>query len=86
MCITQATKIASGAAATDVRCTSQVTRVAGSAAIADGRCVGQATKAASANKECTTQSTRLASNDLMSTKVLELLKAMTHHDFFIQEH
>ena len=69
-----------------MRCTSQVTRVAGSAAIADGRCVGQATKATSTNKECTTQSTRLASNDLMSTKVLELLKAMPHHDFFIQEH
>ena len=69
-----------------MRCTSQATRVAGSAAVADARCVGQATKAASADKECTAQSTRLASNDLMSTEVLELLEAMPHHEFFIQEH
>jgi len=69
-----------------VRCTSQATRVASSAVVADARCIGQATKATSVGKECTAQSTRLASNDLMNTEVLELLEAMPHHEFFIQEH
>ena len=83
-CITQATKVTSGAAATDVRCTSQATGVAGNGVVADDRCVGQATKATSANEGCTAQSTRFTSNSLMSTKVLEMLEAMQDHEFFIQ--
>ena len=76
--------MASSAAATDVRCTSQATRVAGSAVVAHDKCVDQATKAAAADKECIAQSTRIASNGLMSTEVLEMLKAMPDHKFFIQ--
>ena len=82
--ITQATKVASNAAATKVRSTSQATRVAGNAAVADDRCVDQATKATTADKECTSQSTGIASNGLMSTAVLEMLEAIPDHDFFIQ--
>ena len=67
-----------------MRCTSQATRVVGSAVVADDRCVGLATKAASADKGCTAQSTRLTSNGLMSTEVLEMLEAMPDHEFFIQ--
>ena len=71
-CITQATKIASGATAVDVRCTSQATRATSNATFAD--------------EECTAQTSRLASDALMSTEVLELLEAMPHHELFIQEH
>ena len=65
-------------------CTSQATGVPGSVVVIDDRCAGPATKAASADKGCTTQSTRLTSNGLMSTKVLEMLEAMPDHKFFIQ--
>ena len=78
--ITQTTKVASNAADTKVRSTSQATWVAGNAAVADDRCVDQATKAA---KECTSQSTGIASKGLMSTAVLEMLEAIPDHDFFI---
>ena len=83
-CITQATKVTSGATATNVRCTSQATRVTCSAVVADGKCTGQATKAALADKGCTAQSIRLTSNGLMSIEVLEMLEAMPDHEFFIQ--
>ena len=67
-----------------MRCTSQATRVVGSAVVADDRCAGPATKAASADKGCTAQSTRLTSNGLMSIEVLDMLEAMPDHEFFIQ--
>ena len=82
--ITQTTKVASNAANTEVRSTSQATCVAGNAAVADDRCVNQATKAATADKECTSQSTGIASKGLMSTAVLEMLETIPDHDFFIQ--
>ena len=82
--ITQTTKVASNAADTEVRSTSQATWVAGNAAVADDRCVDQATKATTADKECTSQSTGIASKGLMSTAVLEMLEAIPDHDFFIQ--
>ena len=78
------TKVASSVVATDVRCTSQVIKAASSAAVTDDKCVDQATKAAAADRECTAQSTRIASNGLMSTEVLEMLEAMLDHEFFIQ--
>ena len=65
-------------------CTSQATGVAGSVVVVDDRCASPATKAASADKGCIAQSTRLTSNGLMSTKVLEMLEAMPDHKFFIQ--
>ena len=65
-------------------CTSQATGVAGSVVVVDDRCASPATKAASADKGCTAQSTRLTSNGLMSTKVLEMLEVMPDHKFFIQ--
>jgi len=82
--ITQTTKVASNAANTEARSTSQATCVAGNAAVVDDRCVDQATKAATADKECTSQSTGIASKGLMSTAVLEMLEAIPDHDFFIQ--
>ena len=75
--------MASNAVATEVRHTSQATRVAGNAAVADDKCVDQAMKAATADKECTSQSTGIASNGLMSI-ALEMLEAILDHDFFIQ--
>ena len=84
MCITQATKVTSGVVTIDVRCTSQATRVVGSAVVADDRCAGQATKATFVDKGCIAQSTRLTSNGLMSTEMLEMLEAMPDHEFFIQ--
>ena len=89
-CITQATEVAGGAAAADEGCTSQATRVAGSAAVADDRSTGQATRvacsAAFADEECIAQTTRLVSKPLISTEVLELIEAIPHHEFFIQDH
>ena len=70
--------------ATKVRRTSQVTRVAGNTAVADDKCIDQAMKEATADKECTSQSTRIAPNGLMSTEVLKMLEAIPDHDFFIQ--
>ena len=85
----QATQVASGAAVADEGCTSQATRAAGSAAVADARCIGQAMKAASnaafADEVCTTQTTRLASGDFINSAVLEILEAMPHHEFFVQD-
>ena len=83
-CITQTTKVASSVVATEVRRTSQVTRVAGNTAVADDKCIDQAMKEATADKECTSQSTRIAPNGLMSTEVLEMLEAIPDQDFFIQ--
>ena len=82
--ITQITKVASNVANTEARSTSQATCVAGNAAVVDDRCVDQATKVATADKECTSQSTGIASKGLMSTAVLEMLEAIPDHDFFIQ--
>ena len=82
--ITQATKVASNAANTEVRSTSRATCAAGNAAVANDRCVDQATKAATADKECTSQSTGIASKGLRSTAMLEMLEAIPDHDFFIQ--
>ena len=82
--VAQATKMASNAASTEVKSTSQATCAAGNAAVADDRCVDQATKAATADKECTSQSIGIASKDLMSTALLEMLEAILDHDFFIQ--
>ena len=65
-------------------CTSQAIGVVGSVVVVDDSCAGPATKAASADKGCTAQSTRLTSNGLMSKKVLEMLEAMPDHKFFIQ--
>ena len=76
--------MASNAANTEVRKTNQATWVAGNAVVVDDRCVDQATKAATTNKECTSQSTGIASKGLMSTAVLEMLEAIPDHDFFIQ--
>ena len=83
-CITQTTKVASSVVATEMRRTSQVTRVAGNTAVADDKCIDQAMKEATADKECTSQSTRIAPNGLMSTEVLKMLEAIPDHDFFIQ--
>ena len=80
---------ASGAVVADEGCTSQATIAAGSAAVADARCIGQAMKVASnaafADEVCTTQTIRLASGDFINLAVLELLEAMSHHEFFIQD-
>ena len=58
--------------------------MASSAAATDVRCTSQATKATAAGKECTARSTRIASNGLMSTEVLEMLEAMPDPELFIQ--
>ena len=85
-CITQATEVEGGAIATDEGCTSQAIRVAGSAAVAGARSIGQATRVARsvafADEKCIAQTTKLASKALISTKVLELIEAMPHHEFF----
>ena len=73
--------MASNAADTEVRSTNQATWVAGNAAVVNDKCVDQATKA---TKECTSQSTGIASKGLMSTAMLEMLEAIPDHDFFIQ--
>ena len=44
-----------------------------------------ASNAAFANEMCTTQTIRLASGDLINSTILQLLKAMPHHKFFIQD-
>ena len=51
----------------------QATQVASGAAVADARCIGQPMKAASnaafADEVCTTQTTSLASGDLINSAV-----------------
>ena len=43
--------------------------------------------AALADKQCSDQATQRASTlDLISTKFLEVIEAMPHHELFIQEH
>ena len=40
-----------------------------------------------ADKQCSDQATQCVSTpDLISTEVLEVIEAMPHHEFFIQEH
>ena len=40
-----------------------------------------------ADKQCSDQATQRASTpDLISTEVLEVIEAMPHHEFFIQEY
>ena len=69
----QATSVIGNAVAAEVKSTSQATRVVGSAALA--------------NKQCSDQATQRASTpNLISTKVLEVIEAIPHHEFFIQEH
>ena len=72
-CTSQATRVVGSAAVVDARSTSQATRVAGSATLADEKSIDQATKLASKHV-------------LISTEVLEVIEAMPHHEFFIQEH
>ena len=74
----------SNAANTEVRSTSQASCVASNAAVADDRCVDQTTETAAADDECTSQSTGIASRGLLSIAVLEMLEAISDHDFFIQ--
>ena len=64
-------KIASNTA--EQSCINQATKVAGDAALADEMSSDQATKLASEHA-------------LISTEVLEVIEAMPHHEFFIQEH
>ena len=74
----------SDAANTKVKGTSQASCVASNAAVADDRCVDQTMKAAAADDESSLQSTGIASRGFLSTAVLEMLKAIPDHDFFIQ--
>ena len=69
----QATSVVGNAAVAEMKCTSQATRMVGSVALADKQSSDQATPRASAP-------------DLISTEVLEVIEAMPHHEFFIQEH
>ena len=54
----------------EVKSTDQATRVVGSASVADRQSNDQATQRASTQ---------------ISTKVLEVIKAIPYHEFFIQE-
>ena len=69
----QATSAIGNAVAAEVKSTSRATRVVGSAALADKQCSDQATQ-------------RASTPALISTEVLEVIVAMPHHEFFIQEH
>ena len=69
----QATSVVGNAAVAEMKCTSRATRMVGSVALADKQSSDQATPRASAP-------------DLISTEVLEVIEAMPHHEFFIQEH
>ena len=69
----QATSVIGNAVAAEVKSTSRATRVVGSAALADKQCSDQATQ-------------RASTPDLISTEVLEVIEAVPHHEFFIQEH
>ena len=69
----QATSVVGNAAVAKVKCTSRVTRMVGSATLVDKQCSDQATQ-------------RASTPDLISTEVLEVIEAMPHHEFFIQEH
>ena len=69
----KATSVIGNTIAAEVRSTSRVTRVVGSATLADKQCSDQATQCAS-------------TPDLISTEVLEVIKVVPHHEFFIQEH
>ena len=69
----QATSVVGDAAVAEMKCTSRATRMVGSAALTDKQCSDQATQCAS-------------TLDLISTEVLEVIEAMPHHEFFIQEH
>ena len=68
----QATSVMGNAVATEVKSTNQATRVVGSVALADRQCSDQATQHAS-------------TSDLISTEVLEVIKVVPYHEFFIQE-
>ena len=69
----QATSVVGNAAVAEMKCTSRATRMVGSVALADKQSSDQATPRASAP-------------DLISIEVLEVIEAMPHHEFFIQEH
>ena len=69
----QATSVVGNVVVVEMKCTSRATRMAGSATLADKQCSDQATQCAS-------------TPDLISTEVLEVIEAMPHHEFFIQEH
>ena len=60
------------AVAAEVKSTNQATRVVGNAALADRQCSDQATQ-------------RASTSDLISIEVLEVIKAVPYHEFFIQE-
>ena len=66
----QATSVMGSTIVAEVKCTDQATRVVGSASIADRQSSDQATQRASTQ---------------ISTEVLEVIKAIPHHEFFIQE-
>ena len=69
----QATSVVGNATVAEMKCTSRATRMVGSVALVDRQCSDQATQCAS-------------TSDLISTEVLEVIEAMPHHEFFIQEH
>ena len=60
----------------------QATSVVGNATVAEMKCTSRATRMVGSD-----QATQCASTlDLISTEVLEVIEAMPHHEFFIQEH
>ena len=67
----QATIVIGSTVVAKAKSTDQATRVVGSASIAD--------------RQSSDQVTQLASNQI-STEVLEVIEAIPHHEFFIQEH
>ena len=69
----QATSVVGNVVVAEMKCTSRATRMVGSATLADKQCSDQATQCAS-------------TPDLISIEVLEVIEAMPHHEFFIQEH
>lgn len=71
--MSQATGVAGDASAAEMKCTGRATRVVGSAAFADKQCLDQATQ-------------RAPRHDQIRPEVLEVIEAMLHHEFFMQEH
>ena len=68
----QATSVMGSTVVAEVKSTNQATRVVGSAALADRQCRDQATQ-------------RASTSDQSSTEVWEVIEAVPHHEFFIQE-
>ena len=66
----QATSVMGSTVVAEVKSTDQATRVVGSASIAD--------------RQSSDQVSQLASNHI-SDEVLEVIEAIPHHEFFIQE-